>query len=61
MLNLTASVGNNYSFIHLFLTHLMSTRSVPLTNQLKQLENDVDENQECAIPRKETVGGFSLV
>lgn len=53
--------GNNYSFIHLFLPHLMSTRSVPLTNQLKQLENDVDENQECAIPRKETVGGFSLV
>lgn len=40
----------------------MSTKSVPLTNQLKQLADEVvKENQECAVPRKETVGGFSLV
>jgi len=40
----------------------MSTRSVPLTNQLKQLADKVvNENQECAVPREETVSGFSLV
>lgn len=30
-----------------------------LTNQLKQLVDKVaNENQECAVPRKETVGFF---
>lgn len=42
----------------------MSTRSVPLTNQLKQVaDKGMNENWECAISGKKTylsIGSFSL-